>query len=956
MKKKTINVPAGIRYLSEWTDFENSIPAGHVIVNKGQTGVGGTYNFLTNSKKVILASPRISLIENKRAKHPDAWVYRDLSDSVASDGKGNPIKKTTTFQDIQKYNTEVVQYIHKCIVEKRTSPKVMTTYDSIGHVVDALNSMSKTEIDSWTLVVDEFQAIFGDACFKSLTEMKLLKNTAKFKNVIYLSATPFLEKYMDQIDEFKNLPYIELVWPNNMKINASVTNVSIAKSRNQVCGDIIRNMKSGKRVKYGNKEIDTSEAVFYINLVSDILRIIKQCGLKQDEVNILCSQSNEKKVKDAGFEIGTIPEEGEPHKMFTFCTRSYFLGCDFFSTCAYSYVFADPTNKTLALDISTDLGQILGRQRLESNPYRNEAIMFYRQGSSGMTSKELGKYVGCKISKTNRQMGTFSKLSVDEQKDLISMIRSHIEMKNYSEDYLCIPDDKKLAVGFNKLFMLAEIRAWQISSNNYNSQYSLIMSQQAAGINGSSGTNSQNQDVLDFKASFDSTTHTNKRIELYSEFRQLHPDLVSELDFMPKKYGEYWDKLGYEGLKKVGFQESKIKSITPAPSPFEEEWVKELRLLVQVRKEYKAAELKAIVGKAYKASGIKRTPKPADAEKVLTTHKVQKHGNGKRTYIIDSIYQKKFSFFPDLRRPNSSKEMLIDRFLDIIKTGNYNISRGNQKRKLSDVITEIRGKSDPGEVSKMKREWLPVASINGLFETRHEHGITLYSSFIALDYDHFKDKTAMDAAKEKLKQHDFVYAIFETPSGNGLKALILHDSVKHELHYNLFSQLLRQCSLPEIDKSVSDISRGQFFSYDPDIWINPSPKAYHFKFDTTIAPTVTNNQVEVVGEKGDVTIDSDTVGLLHSFWEMVLTDDAVIERLDKHWKENHPEYYQVGQRHRAILIMSGTLCKAGILKEKTLPYLCSSFQNIPKSEIDGIVEYCYEHNPFGSDRIRYRRW
>ncbi len=959
MKKISIQVPPGIRYLSQWTDFEANIPQGqHIILNKAHTGVGATQYYLTNPQKVILCSPRVPLIENKREKHPDVWIYRDISDTISSDtdGKVSGRKRKATYEDIQKYNKEVVQYVHRCIREGRTS-KLMTTYDSLGHIIDALSSMSPSELSSWTVVIDEFQAIFGDATFKSLTEMQLLSNTAKFRSVIYLSATPFLEEYMEQMPEFQNLPYIELKWPPKMEEKAIVTNITIKKGNSRIkeCCKIISAMKGGKTVKYGNKEIDTSEAVFYVNSVKDIRSIIKKANLKQAEYNILCSESNKDSLKKDGLSIGTVPAEGEPHKMFTFCTRSYFLGCDFNSECAYSYVFADPSSTTLALDISTDLSQILGRQRLERNPYRKEAILFIREGSIGMDDSEFRDYINNKETKTKRKINTFGKLTQEEKLDQAGMIRSDIEKKHFSEDYLCITDSSKPEVGFNTLYMLAEIRAWEIRNKNYTSQYSVICQQQQAGITGTTGTQSSNPEVLRFKTEFESKKHTDQKIKLYCDFRQNHPELIEEVDFVSSKYERYWDALGYDGMVKLCFQESKINAVMEAPSPFEDRIITEVRQLVNEGDTFTPQKLKELLKEAYKKAGSTKTPKACDIEDYVTIKKAQNRKTGKRSYVINSIYQKNISFFPHVWLPNLHKEITVDRFLDIMEKGTYQISKGQQKKSLADVIVEIRGKTDPDEIAKMKKDWLPVACINGVFETKHDHSITTYSSFVALDYDHFADDVAKEKAKDHLKQFPFVYAIFETPSGHGIKAIILHDSVNPEHHFNLFAQLLKACSLPEIDNVVSDISRGQFFSYDPGLWRNPSPEAFHFEYDPSITPPSPKKEMSVNGEKGIVKLDSGTTAFLHKLWEMILTDDAVIERLDKHWHEHKPEYFKVGNRHSGLLVITGTLCKAGIPQEKAKAYLDKTYSNMPASEIDSILSYAYDHNPFGSDRRKYGR-
>ena len=67
-----------------------------------------------------------------------------------------------------------------------------------------------------------------------------------------------------------------------------------------------------------------------------------------------------------------------------------------------------------------------------------------------------------------------------------------------------------------------------------------------------------------------------------------------------------------------------------------------------------------------------------------------------------------------------------------------------------------------------------------------------------------------------------------------------------------------------------------------------------------------------------------------------------------------PEYFEVGNRHRSMLIIAGTLCKAGIPKEKTTGYLIESYPEKGQTEIESVVEFAYENNAFSCDRRRYR--
>ena len=63
MNKTILDVPAGIRYMSEWEGFE--LPDFPVIINKQITGCGFTEWCIRNRLNSIICSPRKILLENK---------------------------------------------------------------------------------------------------------------------------------------------------------------------------------------------------------------------------------------------------------------------------------------------------------------------------------------------------------------------------------------------------------------------------------------------------------------------------------------------------------------------------------------------------------------------------------------------------------------------------------------------------------------------------------------------------------------------------------------------------------------------------------------------------------------------------------------------------------------------------------------------------------------------------
>jgi hypothetical protein len=79
-----LNVPIGIKYISDWKDFY--LPQGHIIVNKIVTGCGFTEHYLRNDIPVILCSPRKALLENKHKQHQIIPKYTYLYRNSISRG------------------------------------------------------------------------------------------------------------------------------------------------------------------------------------------------------------------------------------------------------------------------------------------------------------------------------------------------------------------------------------------------------------------------------------------------------------------------------------------------------------------------------------------------------------------------------------------------------------------------------------------------------------------------------------------------------------------------------------------------------------------------------------------------------------------------------------------------------------------------------------------------------
>lgn len=179
------------------------------------------------------------------------------------------------------------------------------------------------------------------------------------------------------MEQFKDVPYTELIWGDNVEI-IDVERVVSAKPIDNAI-KIVRNYQNGIFPNEG--DAISKECVIFLNSVTNIANIVKQTELSYEEVNIIVAdtEENRKLVRQIGkgFDIGSIPLEGEPHKMFTFCTSTAFAGCDFYSTCASTFVISDNKKVHTSIDIATELAQIAGRQRLACNPFRKTIVFIY---------------------------------------------------------------------------------------------------------------------------------------------------------------------------------------------------------------------------------------------------------------------------------------------------------------------------------------------------------------------------------------------------------------------------------------------------------------------------------------------------------------------------------------------------------------------------------------------------
>lgn len=528
MVKQVIKVPSGIQFLSELEGFE--LPNG--VLNKELTGCGATTIALTDKHPTIICSPRNELIKNKAAQFPDSFL----------------VTAGVYPEDIKKY------------LEKTTIPKILISYDSFPKILEVIEDKQ-----NWRIVVDEFHYILSDASFKSEVSLRLLNDIRQFPYVTYLSATPILDEFLSDLDYFRDIPYWQMDWQDKERIDL----VRIKTNRPLSCiMDIVEQYKKGNypelQLDNGNL-IESKECVVFLNSVTDIANIIKHCDIAANEVNIIVANTEDNKtlISRIGREFtrGYIPLKGEVHKKFTFCTSTAYAGCDFYSECASTFVVSNCRKLNTSIDISTDLIQIAGRQRLESNPFRKKLYFIFNTDIQEVISDNSFKQnIDDKINMTNEEVSLYNSRGENFKK--IQGIRNKRVPYSFKYDYsYTMYDENKNEFIFNKLAQLNEIYTYNLQKHNYKNGIIVKRQLQESGFN-----TTQPENWKKYEEQIKQIIKKEPFAEKMQEYCELkrNKDLASKSICMVKEKINpelkfYYLELGSDRIKALGYKEANLK-------------------------------------------------------------------------------------------------------------------------------------------------------------------------------------------------------------------------------------------------------------------------------------------------------------------------------------------------------------------------------------------------------------
>jgi hypothetical protein len=235
---------------------------------------------------------------------------------------------------------------------------------------------------------------------------------------------------------------------------------------------------------------------------------------------------------------------------------------------------------------------------------------------------------------------------------------------------------------------------------------------------------------------------------------------------------------------------------------------------------------------------------------------------------------------------------------------------------LINKINLVRSGKNPDVKSK-----LMAIMFNGIFNERKDDGLIEHSGLCVLDFDKYPDEETMQAERERLKAVPYVYMLFTSPSGNGLKVVIripISDKFEHKRRFKAFQEYIDS---DYFDAANSNISRVCFESYDPDAYLNEFADVFD-----TLAEDVGYNVVE----KTPICA--------------LTNEDRIIELI---MKFNHGEFNE--GRNNWIYRVACCFCNYGIAESTGKAYLTRYEQkDFTLAEISTAVASAYRRSDWNT--------
>lgn len=225
---------------------------------------------------------------------------------------------------------------------------------------------------------------------------------------------------------------------------------------------------------------------------------------------------------------------------------------------------------------------------------------------------------------------------------------------------------------------------------------------------------------------------------------------------------------------------------------------------------------------------------------------------------------------------------------------------------------------------KEAKKSLPAIQFCGKFGGRKEEQLEEYSSLLVIDIDGMEMAMLM-SVKTRLSdpaRYAWVYAVFISPSGSGLKVLVKTNGKPgdHRNYFRMMEGIFFSHFLVKIDASGKDKSRLCYVSHDPTLYLNAD----------AVAMPLPELLCEEVKKVNGAIIDNSSLNFLH------------VLRICIIWTEKHFKYVE-GQRNSYIHNLACNCNRCGV-PEDTTTTLINEYFPLGAEEVKQTVNSAYRHN------------
>ena len=237
--------------------------------------------------------------------------------------------------------------------------------------------------------------------------------------------------------------------------------------------------------------------------------------------------------------------------------------------------------------------------------------------------------------------------------------------------------------------------------------------------------------------------------------------------------------------------------------------------------------------------------------------------------------------------------------------------------KNSELVKRIRSEKNKSERNELKKK-LPSICFSGIFNKRSDSALVEHSGLICLDFDGYEKKKDLTEDRLKFEKNKFVFAVFVSPSGNGLKVLVKipRDSENHTKYFN---SLKKHFASPYFDTTSKNVSRVCYESFDKQLYVNENSKIWiNFEEDEYEEKHLSQGQPLIK-----------------------ITDESkIVEILLKWWQTKYPMVE--GQRNHNVYVIAQAMNEFGINKS-TASIICNNYatKDFSSAEIETTINSAY---------------